>query len=51
MEMVNQITGRDVRMYMLIDFAGFQKLIDAVGGIDIEVPERLYDPEYPAANW
>lgn len=51
MEMVSQITGKDIRMYMLIDFTGFQKLIDAVGGVDIEVPERLYDPEYPAANW
>lgn len=51
MEMVSQITGKDIRMYMLIDFAWFQKLIDAVGGVDIEVPERLYDPEYPTANW
>jgi LCP family protein required for cell wall assembly len=51
MEMVSQITGRDVRMYVLIDFTWFQKLIDAVGGIDIDVPERLYDSEYPTANW
>lgn len=51
MEMVSQITGKDIRMYMLIDFTGFQKLIDTVGGVDIEVPERLYDPEYPAANY
>jgi len=50
MEMVSQITGKDIRMYMLIDFTGFQKLIDTVGGVDIEVPERLYDPEYPAAK-
>ncbi len=51
MEMVGQITGKDIRMYMLIDFTWFQKLIDTVGGVDIEVPERLYDPEYPTANY
>lgn len=51
MEMVSQITGRDIRMYALIDFAWFQKLIDSIGGIDIDVPERLYDAEYPTSNW
>jgi LCP family protein required for cell wall assembly len=51
MEMVSQITGKNIRMYALIDFTGFQKMVDAVGGLDIEVPERLYDPEYPTANW
>lgn len=51
MEMVSQITGKDIRMYVLIDFAWFQKLVDAVGGVDIEVPERLYDPEYPTRNY
>lgn len=51
MEMVSQITGKDIRMYALIDFDWFQKLVDAVGGVDIEVPERLYDAEYPTRNF
>lgn len=51
MEIVSQITGKNIRMYAMLDFEGFRKLIDAVGGIDIDVPERLYDPEYPAKNW
>lgn len=36
---------------MLIDFDGFRRLIDAVGGIDIDVPKRLYDAAYPTRNW
>ncbi len=51
MEIVSQITGKNIRLYSMIDFNGFRKLIDAVGGIDIDVPERLYDPEYPTKNW
>lgn len=30
-----------------VDFEGFEKIIDAVGGVDIEVEEDLYDPFYP----
>jgi len=32
--------------YVLIDFAGFVKLIDALGGIDVDVPDEVYDPYY-----
>ncbi len=51
LETVSQITGKEIRLYGMIDFNGFRKLVDAVGGVDIEVPERLYDPEYPTKNW
>lgn len=51
LEIVSQITGKEIRLYGMIDFNWFRKLIDAVGGVDIEVPERLYDPEYPTKNW
>lgn len=51
METVSGIIGRDIDHYAMIDFAGFRNLINAIGGIDINVPERLYDDEYPTANW
>lgn len=51
LEMVGQITGRETKYYAMIDFSGFRKLIDQVGGIDIDVPERLYDNEYPTRWW
>ena len=51
LETVSNITGREVKYYIMIDFAGFRKLIDQVGGVDIDVPDRLYDNEYPTKNW
>src|SRR5262249_34386286 len=29
------------------DFTGLKDIVDAVGGIDVNVTQRLYDPEYP----
>lgn len=51
LETVSDIVGRDIQYYAMIDFAGFRKLIDQLGGIEIDVPERLYDNEYPTKNW
>ncbi len=44
---VKQITGQDVHYYIRVDFEGFQQIIDSVGGVQIDVKERLYDPYYP----
>lgn len=32
--------------YVLIDFKGFEKIIDDLGGIDVDVPNEVYDPYY-----
>ena len=34
----------DVRIdyYVLLDFAAFEKLVDALGGVTIDVPKRMY---------
>lgn len=32
--------------YVLIDFKGFESVIDDLGGIDVEVPDEVYDPYY-----
>jgi LCP family protein required for cell wall assembly len=38
---VNQLTGFKINHIMLIDFSGFVKLIDAMGGIQIWNPRRI----------
>jgi LCP family protein required for cell wall assembly len=43
--------GRRVHYYVLIDFNGFRKAIDALGGIDINVPKAVDDPEYPTEDY
>ncbi len=43
--------GRRVHYYVLVDFSGFRKAIDALGGIDIVVPKAIDDPTYPDENF
>ena len=42
-ETVKQLTGLPVSHWAYIDFSGFKDIVDAVGGIDINVPYRIYD--------
>ena len=38
---VTGATGLEVQFFVLIDMAGFEQLIDALGGVTVTVPERL----------
>jgi LCP family protein required for cell wall assembly len=40
-EAVEYVTGLQLHGYVLVDMAGFEALIDALGGLDIEVKDRL----------
>lgn len=42
--------GVPIHYYARIDFDGFKKAIDVVGGIDITNKTTLYDSEYPCDN-
>ena len=37
---VSGVTGLAIQYYVLIDMQGFAQLVDALGGVDIEVPAR-----------
>lgn len=37
--------------YVLVDFDGFQEVVDAVGGIDITVAEPIVDEAYPTIDY
>ena len=41
---VEQLTGATMDGYVLTGFAGFQDLVNAVGGIGVDVPYRMSDP-------
>lgn len=32
--------------HIMVDFEGFQEIVDALGGIDVDVPDYVYDPYY-----
>jgi LCP family protein required for cell wall assembly len=39
--------GVRVDFYVRINFTAFEALVDQIGGIDINNPYEIYDPEYP----
>jgi LCP family protein required for cell wall assembly len=39
--------GISVERYIRVDFDGFVALIDALGGVEIDVPKHIVDYEYP----
>lgn len=42
MQTVSQFTGLPVDRYVITDFEGFKALIDAVGGVDLDVEKNMY---------
>lgn len=44
---ISQITGLPIDGYISVNFEGFTKAIDILGGIDVEVKKSFTDPEYP----
>lgn len=45
--MVSQMTGQPVDYFVGMDFSGFVKTIDTLGGVDINVQPAFDDPAYP----
>jgi len=43
---VGALLGIHIDYYARLDFSGFIKMIDAVGGVDIDVPRGFDDPSY-----
>jgi polyisoprenyl-teichoic acid--peptidoglycan teichoic acid transferase len=55
---VRELTGLPINHVVIVDFSQFEDLIDKLGGIDIDVPERIiskFDCPYPTeercARW
>jgi LCP family protein required for cell wall assembly len=48
---VTNITGLPIHYSFIIDFDGFEKVINALGGVNVEVMRDLYDPRYPGPNY
>lgn len=46
-ETLNQLLDTEIHYHLIVDFEGFEKIIDEFGGVDIEVENNLIDYEYP----
>ncbi len=43
--------GFPVHYYVRVNFDGFRRLIDMIGGVDIYVPHEIQDDQYPDENY
>ncbi len=48
---VSQMLGIPIDYYIVVDFEGFIKAIDALGGVDVNVEKELYDPQFPTMDY
>lgn len=50
-KIVGEITGQPVDYYITLDFEGFKKIVDDLGGVDVEVEDDIIDTRYPGPNF
>jgi len=43
----SDIIGMPIDYYIRVDFQGFTKIVDSLGGVNVVVEKDIYDPEYP----
>ena len=48
--MLGGMYGLDIKYYVEVDFQGFVKVVDTLGGVNINVQNPLSDDHYPAEN-
>ncbi|TSC97007.1 MAG: putative transcription regulator [Candidatus Berkelbacteria bacterium Licking1014_2] len=49
-DVVGRILDLPIHYYIKADFTALEKIVDALGGIDVTVEKDLYDPLFPAVN-
>lgn len=47
-DLVGTMTDTTIHYFALIDFTGLTDMVDAIGGITVNVPKAIKDTEYPA---
>ncbi|MBU1166784.1 LCP family protein [Patescibacteria group bacterium] len=48
---VSQVTGLPIHYFVRVDFEGFRKVVDSLGGIDVEVERSFIDEQYPTYDF
>ncbi|MGQ9874820.1 MAG: LCP family glycopolymer transferase [Chloroflexus sp.] len=48
---VSQLLGLPIDHIVWADFTGFMAAVDAIGGIEIELEQSIYDPLYPTMDY
>lgn len=45
---IQEILNVPIHYYVKVDFGGFEDIVDALGGVDVNVKNTINDPTYPA---
>ena len=48
---IEQFLGVPIHHYVLVGFSGFQRLVDEMGGVTLDVERPIKDDEYPDADY
>lgn len=48
---IESLFGIPIDGYVLVDFSGFSDVVDAMGGITVDVPYAIEDDEYPTEDY
>jgi LCP family protein required for cell wall assembly len=48
---IESMFGIPIDGYVLVDFSGFSDVVDAMGGITVDVPYEIVDDEYPTEDY
>ena len=46
-KVISEVTGLSVDYFVSLNFTGFEKSIDILGGVDVKVNKSFEDPFYP----
>lgn len=46
-EVLKEVTGLEIDSFITVDFYGFTKFIDILGGVDVQVEKTFDDTQYP----
>ena len=47
---VSQVTGQPIDYWVAVDFKAFRDVVNALGGVRVDVPTALDDPRFPAGE-
>lgn len=50
-ETIETITGEPVHYFATLDFDGFERVVDTLGGISVDVPRDFTDTRYPGKHY
>jgi polyisoprenyl-teichoic acid--peptidoglycan teichoic acid transferase len=48
---VQDLTGMEINHVVLVDFAGFREVVDALGGVTIDNPEKIISNSFDGHPW